>query len=424
MAQALSVAPQAVRLSPARDHFSPSPRPSRSSLSASVSPPPQRPHVRHAPHSTTGPRSSSRSKNEYEMTLSQRSTKPNGKLPLSEEPKRYHRETSVDSDSFSLDGNGSIRRKIISGARSGSVRSSKSPYAHSEDGSVYNGLPTLETVQDDPDIPVEGTSKPPPPAPSAATGHGDRPLTRKRRSSSIKRKPSPGVTPKNVVDWEIPRKTLHSSIGFLTLLLNHLNPPTLRPLLTVLTTILVGVSTADILRFRYPAFAELWELTVGFLMRESERQKVNGVIWYLAGVIFVLALYPRDVAVVSILTLSWSDTTASTIGRLWGRYTPPLPAHFPGLKLLPFAPRKSLAGFLAATITGVFICLGFWAKGSGGKWAVLESVMGLFATAGVVGVGGAVVEALDLGLDDNLTLPILSGAITWVWLIATNVLLS
>lgn len=29
---------------------------------------------------------------------------------------------------------------------------------------------------------------------------------------------------------------------------------------------------------------------------------------------------------------------------------------------------------------------------------------------------------VDLGLDDNLTLPILSGAITWAWLTVTNVL--
>ena len=37
-------------------------------------------------------------------------------------------------------------------------------------------------------------------------------------------------------------------------------------------------------------------------MRESERKKINGVIWYMVGVIFVLGLYPRDVAVVSVLT--------------------------------------------------------------------------------------------------------------------------
>lgn len=57
-------------------------------------------------------------------------------------------------------------------------------------------------------------------------------------------------------------------------------------------------------------------------------------------------------------------------------------------------------------------------------WAILDSgVLGRIATALVVGVGGAVVEALDLGVDDNLTLPILSGALIWAWLKSTNYLL-
>lgn len=89
-----------------------------------------------------------------------------------------------------------------------------------------------------------------------------------------------------------------------------------------------------------------------------------------------------------------------------------------------FAPRKSLAGFLAATVTGFLICVGFWSRGSDGAWAILKgSGPGLLVTSVVIGLGGAVVEALDLGLDDNLTLPILSGAIMWIWLSVTNVLL-
>lgn len=49
--------------------------------------------------------------------------------------------------------------------------------------------------------------------------------------------------------------------------------------------------------------------------------------------------------------------------------------------------------------------------------------MGLVISSAVIGVGGAVVEALDLGVDDNLTLPILSGGIMCIWLYTTNLLL-
>ncbi|WVQ76943.1 hypothetical protein IAR50_006622 [Cryptococcus sp. DSM 104548] len=334
-----------------------------------------------------------------------------------------------------LDQSGSILRDGSSeaGGVSNGTRQRKNPprTARPSKSQSIDSLSHLSTIPDT-DASASPTSEDsfPPPAPSTQTGTGDKPIVaRRRRSSSVKRKPSPGVTPTKVVDWEIPRKAFHSSIGFLTLFLRYLDPPSLGPLIKTLTALLVGVSVTDFFRLRYPAFAEIWELVAGFLMRESERDKVNGVVWYLIGVIWVLMLYPRDVAVVAILTLSWSDTTASTIGRLWGRYTPPLPSHFPGIRLLPFAPRKSLAGFLAASVTGFLIGTVFWWNGSGGEWTVLDvedfghGYWGLWVTGLVVGVGGAVVEALDLGVDDNLTLPILSGALVWTWLSITNYLL-
>lgn len=60
-----------------------------------------------------------------------------------------------------------------------------------------------------------------PAAPSSAFTNGQpngkaangQPVIRRRRSSSVHAKPPPGVTPTKAVDWEIPRKTFHSSIG-------------------------------------------------------------------------------------------------------------------------------------------------------------------------------------------------------------------
>jgi diacylglycerol kinase (CTP) len=55
--------------------------------------------------------------------------------------------------------------------------------------------------------------------------------------------------------------------------------------------------------------------------------------------------------------LSWADTSASTFGRLWGKKTRALPRSFLGL---PFSPRKSLAGFIAASLTGSLAAVAFW----------------------------------------------------------------
>jgi len=260
-------------------------------------------------------------------------------------------------------------------------------------------------------------------------------IEEKREDSPV---PSP-VTPIQKVDWEIPRKIIHSSIGFFTLYLYYSNRSP-RPVVVALGSVLVGViAPADAIRLRSPKFERVYEKCLGFLMRESEKKTTNGVIWYILGVMFVLVFFPLDIAVVSILILSWADTNASTFGRLWGKKTKALPRSFLGL---PFAPRKSLAGFVAASLTGALTAIAFWGwfapsvnrpevswtwvdgfsalppagdyildnakhgQGSShfGGWLGL-GIIGTFA-----GLVSGVSEALDLGsVDDNLSLPVISG---------------
>lgn len=109
---------------------------------------------------------------------------------------------------------------------------------------------------------------------------------------------TPKSEPKKV-DWEIPRKLLHSSIGqslllhallyvmpdntafFLgvgTLYLWH-SHGSARPVTVALWSALCIIVPADYFRLRYPRFERLYERCLGFLMRESERHQTNGVIW-------------------------------------------------------------------------------------------------------------------------------------------------
>ncbi|KAL7415560.1 hypothetical protein BDY24DRAFT_381517 [Mrakia frigida] len=227
-------------------------------------------------------------------------------------------------------------------------------------------------------------------------------------------------------EYEVPRKALHASIGFVVLALNKLDPPTLKPLIIFLSVGLVACLSVDALRLNVPACEKLFERAMGPMMRDEEKTKINGINWYLMGVIFVLSFYPRDVAVLSILILSWADTAASSFGRLCSafRYNPRLPRRvFFGL--IPFSSSKSLAGFLAAWATGFVVAVGYYGGGPGGgvsrgghvDWRVLEWKRGVFVTGQMVGMVAAVTEALDVGsLDDNLTLPIVSGGLVWAFL--------
>ncbi|KAJ8595734.1 hypothetical protein M405DRAFT_758676 [Rhizopogon salebrosus TDB-379] len=239
-------------------------------------------------------------------------------------------------------------------------------------------------------------------------------------------------TVKKQIDWEIPRKLLHSSIGFFTIYLytSQGNPQTVIIALSSAVAILVPI---DILRLKYPSCERVFEKCVGAFMRDSEKKSSNGVIWYLLGANTALIAFPLDIAVVSVLILSWADTAASTFGRLWGPLTPPLPARLLGL---PLAPRKSMAGFIAATVTGAAVAAGFWTYIAPIRdnltWSWDAGVSSTFSGASVeaggvfseftglavvtlwAGLVSGVAEALDLGsVDDNLSLPIIAGGCLW-----------
>ena len=258
--------------------------------------------------------------------------------------------------------------------------------------------------------------------------------------------------------WEVPRKILHMSIGFLVMAL-YVNHVQLDGILRSLTTAFILIGSTDLLRLNARRFEQIYEKVLGFLMREGERERVNGVIWYLAGVIVTLHIFPEDIACVSVMMLSWCDPTASTVGRMYGRYTPALPSP-------PFARRKSLIGFIGATLSGCLTAYIFWGtsvaergeRASGLSWTphglsyfgtpqapgpAHTGWMGFrdgFQSHGTADLGNffanlfsgepramppcllyisagliaGVAEGLDLGgIDDNISVPILCGLGLW-----------
>lgn len=89
------------------------------------------------------------------------------------------------------------------------------------------------------------------------------------------RAPRPAAAPNSaaweywVVKWEIPRKLLHFSTGFIVfaMYLNHVNPASV---LRVFIPALAVICTAEVLRFSIPAFERLYERVLGVFMREGE----------------------------------------------------------------------------------------------------------------------------------------------------------
>ncbi|KAL4998309.1 hypothetical protein BDV10DRAFT_73387 [Aspergillus recurvatus] len=271
-----------------------------------------------------------------------------------------------------------------------------------------------------------------------------------RLADSVSRSPSPlGLIPLHtryrtfIHRHEIPRKLLHVSIGFLTLHLYSRGIQT-HQITPWLFGALVPIAATDFLRHRSERVNRLYIRCMGALMRETEVSGYNGVIWYLVGAYTVLRFFPKDVGVMGVLLLSWCDTAASTIGRLYGRYTYSL------------RKGKSLAGTLAAWLVGVVTAAAFWGwfvpyigtfpndpEGAflyTGRlnlfpdpvkrligWAVtspdtesgsvITGPLALGVMSVVSGLVAAGSEFIDLmGWDDNLTIPVLSGIGLWGFL--------
>ena len=234
---------------------------------------------------------------------------------------------------------------------------------------------------------------------------------------------------------EVPRKLLHVSIGFLVMWLYASGTQT-RSVCPYLMGALIPIASVDLLRHRYAPFNRLYVRLLGALMRESEFDGYNGVIFYLLGAWTVLYTLPKDVGVISVMLLSWCDTAASTFGRMYGRYTPRLRRG------------KSLAGSTAAFLVGVATAAWFWGsfsqtvgpmpgdedfmfKGTLRLPATVVSYLGWDDSAktsmsgalalGVVSLWSGFVasasEVVDIfGWDDNLTIPVLSGLGIWAFL--------
>ncbi|WQF82476.1 Putative CTP-dependent diacylglycerol kinase 1 [Colletotrichum destructivum] len=235
---------------------------------------------------------------------------------------------------------------------------------------------------------------------------------------------------------EVPRKVLHVSIGFFTLWL-YISGIQTSSVAPWLFAALMPITTADYLRHNYASFNRFYVSVLGALMRESEYAGWNGVIFYLLGAWISLRFFPKDVGVMGILLLSWCDTAASTFGRLYGAYTPRIRRG------------KSLAGSTAAFLVGIISSYFFWGwlaprtgpfpgdenypfmfTGALHLPRTIASAVGLSdaqatitgpLALGVMGLWSGFVaaasEVVDIfGWDDNLTIPVLSGAGIWGFL--------
>lgn len=149
------------------------------------------------------------------------------------------------------------------------------------------------------------------------------------------------------------------------------------------------------LRLKHIGFNAFWTKLWSPLLRQHETTGLTTVCHYLAAVILSIALFPKEIAVLSILYLAFGDPLASTIGILYGKK----------------GPRFSSGKTWIGTAAGVSICvfltwfyLGFLGVSS---W----SHKGLLSLLG--GASGGAAEHLPFDMDDNFVIPLVSSFALW-----------
>ena len=151
----------------------------------------------------------------------------------------------------------------------------------------------------------------------------------------------------------------------------------------------------ETVRLRSPAINETILRYWGPLMRTNEIGRVSGIPYYLAAAILAIGIFPKPIAVLSILYLACGDPMASLFGVLYGK------------RSIKFPNGKSLVGTLAGVVT-CGIATYVFLSGFG-----LSTSSVLILTA-LGGISGGTAELLPLEVDDNFSIPIVSGFVLWL----------
>lgn len=191
-------------------------------------------------------------------------------------------------------------------------------------------------------------------------------------------------------DLHIARKAWHiAGVSFILWMYLTLPYEKLIPLGIFATSLLWIL---DLGRLYSPKINRVVQFIFGFCMRESEKTAISGMSYMAAGTLLLALLFTKDVVVLSLVFLGIGDPIASTFGILYGK-------NKIGSKSL----EGSLAAFIACSIASViyFVSNDFFDHR-------------IFLAVPVAGLWGAFSELVEIKyLDDNFTLPILSGFGLW-----------
>ena len=145
----------------------------------------------------------------------------------------------------------------------------------------------------------------------------------------------------------------------------------------------VASLTLDWIRLRVPGANIIFYRWFAALVSPREARGIASSTWFLMGAFTTLLIAPAHLFAPAVLVLSLADPSASVVGRLWGRHS-----------LGKGSREGTTTFFLVACVVMV----------------PFVGLPGALVAAGAV----AIFEVLPTGIDDNLTVPVVTALALWL----------
>ncbi|MFQ6614686.1 MAG: diacylglycerol/polyprenol kinase family protein [Fidelibacterota bacterium] len=177
------------------------------------------------------------------------------------------------------------------------------------------------------------------------------------------------------------RKIIH--LGNAVIPLSYLIAFTERWFPVLILSILLGLAVGiEFMRIRSGWVKRFFRRHLDFMLKTDEMNGTwTGATWVFTGSLVTIMVFPKAVAVLALLFMCFGDTVAALTGKAWGKVR---------------IGKKSLEGF-ASGLAICFLLAWFFPELS---WPV-RSIGAVMAMS---------VELLPIPIDDNLRIPVFSGA--------------
>lgn len=157
--------------------------------------------------------------------------------------------------------------------------------------------------------------------------------------------------------------------------------------LIILLPITLLAFLIEYLRINSISVKNIFDKYLFSMLRNHEKSgKYTGATWVFISSTLSIGIFPKDIAIISLIYMSIGDTAAGLIGRKFGR-----------IKIYNKTLEGALAGFIVCLIVGLMIDLN-----------LSKTVVAIGA------LSAAIIELMPISIDDNLRIPLFSGTVMYV----------